>query len=191
MVAVAALTMSLASLVYAQNTVNIYSWTDKPHYEPGEKGVLHLVIRNDRADADLIIDNITIMYPWFAYTGEKWEGNDTIVLEKVLPKNGGQHSESIEFNIPNDGRITNAYSSTMQIKLMVAVDKYPYEYTNYASIYVKTTPIYMSLENINEIVTLFTIQIVLVIVCTIIIAATIFLSARRPQVTWRHEEKVE
>jgi len=40
-------------------------------------------------------------------------------------------------------------------------------------------------------VTLFTIQAVLLIVCTVIIAATIFLSARRPQVTWKAEEKGE
>jgi len=43
----------------------------------------------------------------------------------------------------------------------------------------------------EQIITLFTIQVVLLIVCTIIIAATIFLSARRPRITWKAEEKVE
>jgi len=43
----------------------------------------------------------------------------------------------------------------------------------------------------DKLVTLFTVLVVLVIVCTIIIAATIFLSARKPQVTWKPEEKPE
>jgi hypothetical protein len=41
----------------------------------------------------------------------------------------------------------------------------------------------------DQIITLFTIQVVLLIVCTIIIAATIFLSTRRPQIMWKTEEK--
>jgi hypothetical protein len=43
----------------------------------------------------------------------------------------------------------------------------------------------------DKLVTLFTVQVVLLIVCTIIIAATIFLSARKPQVTWKAEEKAQ
>ena len=53
-------------------------------------------------------------------------------------------------------------------------------------IQVVKTPVYM-----DQIVTIFTIQVVLLIICTIIIAATIFLSARRPQITWRREEVKE
>jgi hypothetical protein len=45
----------------------------------------------------------------------------------------------------------------------------------------------MSLEDMDKIITLFTIQAVLLIICTIIIAATIFLSVRRPRVTWKKE----
>jgi hypothetical protein len=51
-------------------------------------------------------------------------------------------------------------------------------------IYITQTPRYM-----DQIITLFTIQVVLLIVCTIIVAATIFLSARRPQIMWKSEEK--
>jgi len=188
--------MFLASLAYAQvpTTVNIYTWTDKTNYSPGEKSVLKIVIRNDRTDQDLILQNITILYPWFAYTGEKWEGNDTIKIEPppVITKNGGTYTKSVDFTIPADGRaISGIYTQSPQINIVVTVDKAPYQYSRSAPIYIKSTPLYMSFEDMDKLVTLFTIQVVLVIVCTIIIAATIFLSARRPQMMWRKEEKAE
>jgi len=188
--------MFLTSLASAQvsPTVNVYAWTDKTYYDPGEKGVLKIVIRNDRTDEDLILQNITITYPWFAYTGEKWEGNDTITATPppVITKKGGIYTKSVEFTIPTDGRATSG-----DIKIVVAVDKPPYYYpTGHPGyypvpLYVKSTPFYMSFEDMDKILTLFTVQVVLIIVCTIIIAATIFLSARRPRVMWRREERAE
>ena len=182
----------LTSLAYAQvpTTVNIYAWTDKTYYNLGEKGILYIVIRNDRKDEDLILKNITITYPWFAYTGEKWEGNDTIKPDVAFMKNGGIYTKSVDFDVPRDGRaVGGMYGTTLQI--IVAVDKAPYQYLHSMPIYIKSTPIYMSFEDMDKIVTLFTVQAVLIIVCTIIIAATIFLSARRPQVMWREAEKAE
>jgi hypothetical protein len=41
----------------------------------------------------------------------------------------------------------------------------------------------------EQIVTLLTVLVVLMIVCSTIIAAAVFLSARRPQVMWNKEEK--
>ena len=197
---IAVLAMLLTSLAYAQvpNTVNIYAWTDKTYYNPGEKGTLTIIIRNDRTDVDLILKNITVTYPWFAYTGEKWEGNATILdIDFTLTKNGGKiYTTTVDINIPSDGRASfsgmygGMYGSpTIQIE--VAVDKSPYVYSKSVPFYVKSTPFFMSLEGMDEIVTLFTVQVVLLIICTIIIAATIFLSARRPQITWRREEVKE
>jgi hypothetical protein len=193
LVVVALLAILLPTLTYAQPpaTVNIYAWTDKTNYEPGEKGKLTIVIRNDRTDEDLILYNITITYPWFAYTGEQWEGNDTITVNEALPKNGGTKIFTREFTIPSDGRVITSYYTYAQISIELTVDKAPYQYTKNAPIYIKSMPLYMSLEDGDKLVTLFTIQVVLLIVCTIIIAATIFLSARRPQVTWKAEEKEE
>ena len=198
--AMAMSTIFLTSLAYAQipaTTVNIYAWTDKTYYNPGEKGVLKIVVRNDRTDQDLIIKNITITYPWFGYTGDKWEGNDTIKVDPppVITKNGGTYTKSVDFNIPTDGRVTTSIYGAPHIGIRVTVDESPYYYPTTGDyqvpIYIKSTPIYASFEDMDRIVTLFTIQVVLVIVCTIIIAATIFLSVRRPQVTWRAEEKAE
>jgi len=173
----------------------MYAWTDKPGYDLGEKSVLHIVIRNDRTDEDLILQNMTIKYPWFVFTGEKWDGNDTIKPSPpfVLQKNGGNvYTINREFTVPSDGRaMSGIYGGTSQIEIETAVDKPPYRYSKSVAIYVKSVPVFMSIENADKIVTLFTIQVVLLIVCTIIIAATIFLSARRPQAMWRKEEKPE
>jgi hypothetical protein len=71
----------------------------------------------------------------------------------------GVFENETKFTVPTDGRSKNNCDITQ-------------------------TPRYM-----DQIITLFTIQVVLLIVCTIIIAATIFLSARRPQIMWKTEEK--
>jgi hypothetical protein len=195
LVAATLLAILSPTLTYAQPpaTVNIYAWTDKASYDPGEKGKLTIVIRNDRTDKDLILYNITITYPWFTYTGEQWEGNDTITINEALPKNGGTKTFTREFTIPSDGRVITSYYTSAQISIVVYVNEAPYQYspTKPPLIYIKSTPLYMSLEDGDKLVTLFTVQVVLLIVCTIIIAATIFLSARRPQVTWKAEEKEE
>lgn len=189
------ITVMFPAQVYAQppqplETVNIYAWTDKIYYEPGESGKLTIVIRNDRTDVDLILYNVTIRYPWFAYTGEKWEGNDTITLSPLptLEKNGGSKALAAEFTVPMDGRVTSLYGPS-SISITAYVDKLPYSYNGSATIYVKSTPFFISIENFDKLIILSTVQVVLLIVCTIIIAAVIFLSTRKTGGVWTEEEK--
>lgn len=190
----AIVTVIFPAPVYGQSlqpleTVNIYAWTDKIYYEPGESGKLTIVIRNDGTDFDLILYNITIRYPWFAYTGEKWEGNDTINLSPLptLEKNGGSKALAAEFTVPMDGRVTSLYGPS-SILITAYVDKLPYCYNGSAIIYVKSTPFFISIENLDKLITLLTVQIVLLIVCTVIIAAVIFLSPRKPRGVRTEEE---
>ncbi|MEM3798041.1 MAG: hypothetical protein QXY74_06365 [Candidatus Bathyarchaeia archaeon] len=189
----AALTMMLmifsSASTYAQpTTVNIYAWTDKSFYDPGENGKLTIVVRNDRADVDLILYNITVEYPWFAYTGEKWEGNDTIIIGETLLKNGGVKIYSRPFNVPSDGRAAISMYGA-QIYITVNVDKPPYHYSRQVPIYIRSVAQPMAISDWDKMLTLLTIQVALVIVCTIILAATIFLSVRRPRVVF--EEALE
>ena len=189
----AVLATSLVSAATVPATLNIYAWTDKTNYDPGDQGTLHIVLRNDRTDVDLIIKNITITYPWFAYVDTAWEGNDTVTLNAPITMNGGVYTTDVSFTVPKDGRaLTSAFGSS-QINLVVAVDKSPYFYPTFGSfnvpLYVRSTPIFASLENMDQFTMLFTILVALVVVCTIILAATIFISARRPQVTWKAPEK--
>ena len=172
----------LAPLVNAQpETVTV--WTDKHEYSPGQTGKLYVAYNNVRKDP-VTIRNITVVFSqWCAYVNDAWVGNLTYKPsenEKTIAEYTTRVFE-ISFTVPSDGR---ARWTDAEIKV----------YTNLGydqpssdpTISVFETPVYM-----EQIITLFTIQVVLLIVCTIIIAATIFLSARRPQVTWRPQEKTE
>jgi len=166
----------LAPLVNAQpKTVTV--WTDQSEYSPGETGTLYIVFYNDE-DSAVTIEKITIVFDeWRAYRNENWEGNQTLEINQAIISKGAYEKETT-FTVPTNGR---AKSTEVDITIKT---------TELGNIYedlwvtVTETPKYM-----EQVVTLFTIQVVLLIVCTIIIAATIFLSARRPQVTWKPTEK--
>ena len=167
----------LVPLANAQPPVTV--WTDKSEYAPGEKGTLHVVFYNNGASA-VTIEEIEIVFEgWRAYINDEWQGNQTIEIDQAVVSKGVYEKE-ITFTVPTDGR---AESTTVHITIRTTelgdIDRYP-------DVSVAYTPKYM-----EQVVTLFTVQVVLLIVCTIIIAATIFLSARRPQVTWKQAEKVE
>ncbi len=172
----------ITPLVNAQEPDEVTVWTSKPNYAPGEKGTLYVAFYNNR-DVAVTIKNITITYyAWRAYVGGTWVGNETHTMDVPLSGKGTKllnEVVDITFTVPTDGRAIN---TTVQVK--IGTDR-GFEY-GYANINVPETPSYM-----EQIVTLFTVQVVLIIVCTIIIAATIFLSARRPRVMWRREERAE
>ena len=168
----------LAGLVNAQpETVTV--WTDKSEHAPGETGTLHIVFYNDE-DSAVTIEKITIIFDvWRAYRNDKWEGNQTIEINQAVVSKG-VYEKDISFTVPTNGR---AKSTNVPITIKTTELGNIYEYH---FITVTETPKYM-----EQIVTLLTILVVLLIVCTIIIAATIFLSAHRPQVTWKPTEKTE
>jgi hypothetical protein len=173
----------LAGLVNAQpETVTV--WTDKHGYSPGQTGKLYVAYNNNWKDP-VTIRNITVVFSeWWAYINDAWVGNLTYTPsedDKTIAEYTTRVFE-ISFTVPSDGR---ARQTDAEIKVYTNLP-----YSNQPSITpeisVFETPVY-----IEQVITLFTIQVVLLIVCTIIIAATIFLSARRPQVTWRPQEKTE
>ncbi len=155
----------------------VMAWTDKKEYGPGESGTLTIVFYNDRSYAVSIEKIFVVFNNWWVYRNGEWEGNQTLTVNEAVAVNE-TYETSVTFTVPTDGR---ADSTTVSITIQTAEAGNIYAYPSVA---VAITPRYM-----DQIVTLFTIQIVLIIVCTIIIAATIFLSARRPQVTWKAEEK--
>jgi uncharacterized membrane protein len=171
--------VAFAPLAKAYASFSLYGYTDKPYYKPGESGTLKFWIYNDGTD-DLILKNVTIYYPWHNLI---WGGNETIkpTTDTVISPNGNW-SSTVSFTVPSDGRANGG-----SVSFVVVTDKT--SSTEYLSLRVNSVPSYGAFEDMNELVTLFTILVVLVIVCTLIIAATIFLSAHRPQVTWKTEEK--
>ena len=169
----------LVPLVNAQPPT-VTAWTDKSEYAPGEKGTLHVVFYNDGASAVTIEEIEVIFTGWRAYINDEWQGNQTIEIDQAVVSKGIYEKE-ITFTVPTDGR---AESTSVDITITTELADISPLWDPYIS--VAYTPKYM-----EQVVTLFTVQVVLLIVCTIIIAATIFLSARRPQVTWKQAEKVE
>lgn len=177
LLAVATALLMVAPLVYALPRVVL--WTDKPEYAPGESGTLYFAYTNE-ADSAVTLKRVRIVYTgWQAPINGQWEGNQTIELTNVALASGGNYTGNTKFTVPTDGR---AQSTLVQVTFETDPTSSPSTYT--ATIEVSQTPKYM-----DQVITLFTIQVVLLIVCTIIIAATIFLSARRPQIMWKTEEK--
>lgn len=170
------------SLVSAQAPKTITAWTDKPLYNQGESGKLSIALYNPQDSAITITKVVVTFEAWRAFNEGVWEGNTTIDVNKALVS-GETCLVETEFTVPTDGR---AVTTPVEIEV----------YTKEAGIltmprgeafYIRVSeapPNYM-----NQIVSLLTIQVVLMIVCTVIIAAAIFLSTRRPKPVWREEEE--
>jgi hypothetical protein len=181
-IALSALTFTMP--VKAVAHVEIYGYVDKTQYMPGETVTLKFYIYNDGPD-EIVLKNVSIYYPWYSPI---WGGNETIKnIDAVLSK-GKNWNNTQTSTIPNDGRATG---SKIHLECTYAIGTSMYTRSDDIPINLASTPTYESLKDMDKLVTLFTVQVVLLIVCTIIIAATIFLSARKPQVTWKAEEKAQ
>ena len=173
-------------LTHAEGPSDILTvWTDKPTYSVGQTGKLYIAYNNIR-DSPVTIRYITVIFEkWWAYDKAKsqWIGN--ITYTPPTTESVTEHTVrvyEIGFTVPSDGR---AVETAVEIKVYTNLP-IPDELKPKPEISIIETPVYM-----EQIITLLTIQVVLIIVCTVIIAATIFLSARRPQVTWKAEEKAQ
>ena len=173
------LMMPLANSAYTPPQLVV--WTDKADYSAGESGTLYIRFYNE-GDGAVTVKRILVVYnEWVGYVNDKWEGNQTIDVNKAIASKEVFKNET-RFTVPTDGRAVPT-----QVKVTIEFSEVgTLPSTTYYDINVVKTPRYM--ENI---VTLFTVLVALVIVCTLIIAATIFLSARRPQVMWSKEEKTQ
>lgn len=156
--------------------VKVYGYTDKLQYSPGETITLKLWVYNHGPD-EIVLKNVTIYCPWYAPV---WGGNYTEKnIDAVLSAGKNwTRTQPFTFTVPTDGR---AASGNIKIEGVYTIGTSAYEFSGNIPLEV-VRPSYRSLENMDKLLTLVTIQAVLVIVCTIILAATIFLSVRRPKV---------
>jgi uncharacterized membrane protein len=183
LMAVALYALTFTTPVKAAASIATYGYVDKTQYKPGDTGTLKIWIIND-GDEDIILKSVTIKYPWNAFY--IWEGNETIKqFTNPAVLQGENWSTSRTFTVPTDGRAIGGY-----ISVQVVTDKVT-STPKLIPVNVASAPTYGSLQDMDKLVTLFTVMAVLLIVCTIIIAATIFLSTRKPQVTWKAEEKTQ
>lgn len=176
-VILAVLAMLCTQSVAAQG-ITVYVWTDKPQYDPGEKGKLRISILNELEES-VEIYNITIIYPWFVYDAEEgeWVGNETIrgdnrILDTMTSKGDvdDHYYLEIEFTVPSDGR--SIIQNSMNIYIWT--EKGPISRS--PSLPVAATSLPMSLMDLDVWMTSL---IVAIVVCTIILAIVIILSKRR------------
>jgi hypothetical protein len=168
-------TMLLFSSVSAQIS-NITAWADKPKYSPGEKGTLNIAFFNT-GDSNVTVLSVLVNYrSWQAYASGDWVGNQTFQIN-VNVSARTVYTTQVSFTVPNDGR---AETTSVDVNVVTNMGTEG----GVATIKVSETSVYM-----DQIVTLLTILVVLFIISTVVIAGTIFLSAHRPQVAWKPEEK--
>ena len=169
---------NLCASVNAAAVVRIYGYVDKAQYQSGDEGKLKIWIVNE-GDEDLILQNISVTYPWNSYL--PWEGNESLEkLGKVVLIEGNTTYE-FDFTIPSDGRAISWGS----ISIYVETDKDTESTTIPMSI--ASPPTRLEVKDMDNVITLFTVQIVIAIIAALIIAAAVFLSGRRSGVTWQKE----
>lgn len=152
----------------------IYGYVDKTQYLRGEEGKLKIWIVNE-GDEDLILQNITVTYPWNYYL--PWEGNDSLKKIGEVILIDGNLTYEFDFTVPSDGRAL----SSGNINLYVVTDKY--DATRSIPLSVANPPMSFNLENMDNLIILITVQIVVAIIAALIIAAAVFLTGRKPTIT--------
>lgn len=162
--------------------ITITAWTDKTQYAPGEKGKLKISILNS-LPRPVDIREIYIEFPWYAYNAQTsmWEGNETIKGTPVdtISSEGGHYYREVEFTVPNDGRAT-ALSAVGWSEIMIDVDASEGKADDFpADLLVMSPTVNMALVDMDRWMTILTVAIV---ICTIIIAAVVFLSSRAPRI---------
>jgi len=178
LVGVAFLAMLCAQSVTAQPPVpgiTLNAWTDKPQYEPGEKGKLKISVLNG-LDEPVSIDNITIEYPWFQYDAEEgeWVGNETIRGEPIatMTKKGTDNDHyyrEVEFEIPSDGRVITGDTINIAVGTSKGI------VSGEADLLVTAPSWPISIVDMDTWMTSLT---VVIVICTIILAIVVFLSTR-------------
>jgi hypothetical protein len=174
-----ALAMICAQAVAAQPMVTVDAKTDKPWYNPGDTGVLQISVLNTLNNPFSII-NISITYPWKAYDANtgNWIGNETIRLAPsvAVHEKGGSYYTTADFTVPNDGGARGG-----DIGITVGTTNGTYPTSAYIQVVGTTTIGVMPIEMLG-LSTWMTSLGVIIVVCTIILAAVIIVATRGARV---------
>ncbi len=186
----AILAVVLAPSVEAQG-VEAWVSLNKSTYEPGEQGTITITLRNT-GDDPIEVKNITIEFnEWMRYTEDGWDplGNMTVVYSPniIVTSDSSVALDAITFTVPNDAR---GRSTSVDLSIYTNKGRLPSYYimgwNEWISVIEPSNLRY--LRALDNIVLLLTVVAILAIVSAVIIAATVFLSGRRPGVTWQKEQ---
>ncbi len=172
----------------------IEAWVhlNKTHYEPGEQGTITIVIRNNYEDDPIDVKNVTVHFTsWMRYGEDGWDplGNQTIVYDPpiIISSDTAVALDQISFTVPDDDR-----GHWTPVSLSIFTSKGLLSEHNIkgwaGSINVVDAYNLRSLRAMDNIVLLLSVGAILAIIGAIIIAAAVFLSGRRPGVTWQKEQ---
>jgi hypothetical protein len=168
---------SLLGPALAEIQLGIYGHVNKVQYEYGESGKLHLWIVNEGTES-LILEHIVVIYPWNSVI--PWEGNNTIEDISDAISVDSNRSYTFDFTVPDD--IGPLPWGTISVTVITN------EGTFYKQISMSVVWPPNQIEGMDNLVTLFTVQIVVGIIAAIIIAAAVFLSGRGTGATWQKAE---
>jgi len=174
------LLVPLCQAGFTPGIVNTYLWVDKVQYRPGDTVTLYVTIVNAQSSS-ISVNKTIITCPWWMFIRDHWEGNYTFNINKVV-KADSNYSTSMTFPVPNDGRAVQFGSSNTTINVSIEINGAFTDHTVFINI--AGPPVSTSVEGIDTMVLLMAVLIILIVVCTALIAAAIFLSARRPQETY-------
>jgi len=186
------LAMLAVVLVPSVKAQGIEAWVslDKMAYEPGQQGTISITIRNT-GDDPIEVKNITIEFnDWMLYTEDGWDplGNMTVVYSPaiIITSNSSVALDAITFTVPNDAR---GHSTSADLSIYTNKGRlssyYIMGWNDWISVIDSSQLRY--LRALDNIVLLLTVVAILAIVSAIIVAAAVFLSGRRPGVTWQKE----
>lgn len=178
LVSVMFVVMELFSVARADPVVSISGYTEKPSYNPGQSGTVTLFVYN-RGPEDTVLKNVTVRYPWY---NPAWGGNDTFANINVTLSSGESWNGSKTFTIPSDSRaapgtITVAAVYTVGTSTQTVEDDVMMSIVNPSDVS----------QSIDRLINYVTVAIALMVICTVIIAAAIFLGASKLQSVWKME----
>jgi hypothetical protein len=157
--------------------LGIYGHVNKVQYEYGESGKLHLWIVNEGTES-LILEHIIVIYPWNNIL--PWEGNHTIEDISDAISVDGNRSYTFDFTVPADiGPLPWG-----SISVTVITNEGTFYKPMSMNVLWPPSPV----EGMDNLVTLFTVQIIVAIIAAIIIAAAVFLSGRGAGTAWQKAE---
>jgi hypothetical protein len=177
--------LAFAPAANAYTTIVVSGYCDKTNYKPGDTVTMTIYLRQAGTDT-IVFANATVAYPWYNIL---WGGNQTVDAPSTAIVPGKNWNFTVTFTIPTDGRAHGGYV-TIDYYYTIAGAPIVYHGSD-SSVYlqVTTVPYYFTFENMDNLITIITVETVLIIISAIIIAAAIFLSTRRPKVTWTAEQK--
>lgn len=175
--ALALLMLSMFFIPSINASGDVYVTLDKRQYEPDEKGVISITVRNT-GTSPLSIKNVTVRFTnWMTYTEKGWDplGNQTIIYESavIVEEKKAKALPDITFTVPKGSR---GVSTNVDIWIYTN-EPFPLYETSYVNVI--DPSIQSSLNAMNTIVTLLTVGVILLVISAIIVAAAVIVAGRR------------